>query len=58
MAAVIVITIASDMEKYTNGHIYETDPSIYIKFVAKWKSLQFLFSGMTGNVCERFPLSA
>ena len=24
-----------DIEKYNNGHIYETDPPIFIKFVAK-----------------------
>ena len=26
---------AIDIEKYTNDHIYETDPPVFIKFVAK-----------------------
>ena len=45
----------SDIEKYTNGHIYETDTPIFIKVVAKCKSLQPLSPGMKDNLYERIP---
>ena len=48
----------SDTEKFTHGHIYKTDPPIFIKFVGKCKSLQALSSEIEDNLCDRIPLMA
>ena len=42
--------------KYTNGHVYQTAPSIFIKFDAKCPSFQPFSSEMKVNLCERIPL--
>ena len=44
--------------KYTNVHIYETAPPIYIKFVAKCLSLQPLSSEIKINLYKRIPLNS
>ena len=47
----------ADIEKYTHGHIYETDPPIFIKFIAKCWSLQPLSFEIKNNCCEHVLLS-
>ena len=46
----------SDIEKYTHGHIYETNPPIFIKFDAKCESLQPLSSEIKDNLFNPIPL--